>query len=345
MSGNLTPNYGGRLCRILHHGMPSGGRVPMWDTRPRGRGAHGLARRNAQLRSGAPNEATCRSACWVIAEDYDRCAASLDRAADLLGEVDPEPHRGDGLLRARELLALSYHAAASVLTKLGEADLAWMAAERGLGAAQESENHVIVGSLFRSVAFALLATGRFRPAMQLVEAGATFLQPHLADDRPDLQSVYGTLFLAGSMAASRSQDRATTCAYLQEAHGAADRLAVDGNHLWTAFGPTNVTIHRVNTAMELGDVQVALDLAPGLDTTRMPIERRVRHLLDLSRAYNIAGRRDAALATVLDAERLAPEQIRHHYLSKQLVLSWVRNVQGKPGIELVGLARRMRIVA
>jgi len=251
---------------------------------------------------------------------------------------------GDDQLRAHELLALSYQAAASVLTKLGEADLAWMAAERGLGAAQESGNHVIVGSLFRSVTFALFATGRFRPAMQLVEAGAAFLQPHLADDRPDLQSVYGTLFLAGSMAASRSQDRATTCAYLQEAYGAADRLAVDGNHLWTAFGPTNVTIHRVNTAMELGDVQVALDLAPGLDTTRMPIERRVRHLLDLSRAYNIVGRRDAALATMLDAERLAPEQIRHHYLSKQLVLSWVRNARGKPELELVGLARRMRIV-
>jgi transcriptional regulator with XRE-family HTH domain len=252
---------------------------------------------------------------------------------------------GDDRLRAHELLALSYQAAASVLTKLGEADLAWMAAERGLGAAQESGNHAIVGSLFRSVAFALLATGRFRPAMQLVDAGAAFLQSHLADDRPDLQSVYGTLFLVGAMAASRFQDRATTCAYLQEAHGAADRLAADSNHLWTAFGPTNVMIHRVNTAMELGDVQVALDLAPDLDTTRMPVERRVRHLLDLSRAYNIAGRRDAALTTVLDAEQLAPEQVRHHYLSKQLVLDWVRNAQGKPGIELARLARRMRIVA
>ena len=35
---------------------------------------------------------------------------------------------------AHELLAFSYQAAASVLTKLGEADLAWIAAERGLAA-------------------------------------------------------------------------------------------------------------------------------------------------------------------------------------------------------------------
>jgi hypothetical protein len=96
--------------------------------------------------------------------------------------------------------------------------------------------------------------------------------------------------------------------------------------------------------MELGDVQVALDLGPDLDTAALPAERRVRHLLDVARAYNLTGRRDAAVATVLDAERLAPEQVRHHYLSRQLVLTWVRNSQGRPSIEVDRLARRMRVV-
>jgi hypothetical protein len=40
--------------------------------------------------------------------------------------------------------------------------------------------------------------------------------------------------------------------------------------MWTAFGPTNVAIHRVSTAMELGDVQVAVDLGPSLDTSACP---------------------------------------------------------------------------
>src|SRR5690606_33197985 len=74
---------------------------------------------------------------------------------------------GQDRTRAYELLALSYQAAASVLTKLGESDLAWMAAERGLAAAQETTNLAVIGSLFRSVTFALLATGRPGPAMQL----------------------------------------------------------------------------------------------------------------------------------------------------------------------------------
>jgi transcriptional regulator with XRE-family HTH domain len=251
---------------------------------------------------------------------------------------------GDDGIRANELLALSYQAAASVLTKLGESDLAWMAAERGLAAAQKTGNYAITGSLFRSVAFALLSTGRLEPAMQLTESGATYLQPHLSDRDGDLLSAYGTLFLAGSMAASRSDDRGKTRGYLAEAEDVARRLGVDGNHLWTAFGPTNVAIHRVNTAMELGDVQIALDLGPTLDTSALPTERRVRHLLDVARAYNSSGRQDAAVATVLNAERMAPDQVRHHYLSRQLVLNWIRNTQGKPAFELDQLARRMRVV-
>lgn len=43
-----------------------------------------------------------------------------------------------------------------------------------------------------------------------------------------------------------------------------------------AFGPTNVAIHRVATAAELGDVQVAVDLGPRVDTSALPVERRVR---------------------------------------------------------------------
>ncbi len=251
---------------------------------------------------------------------------------------------GEDRVRANELLALSYQAAASVLTKLGESDLAWMAAERGLAAAQQTDNAAITGSLFRSVAFALLSTGRLQPAMQLTEAGAAYLQPLLNDSDGDVLSAYGMLFLAGSMAASRSEDRGTTRSYLTEASEAARRLGADGNHLWTAFGPTNVAIHRVNTAMELGDVQVALDVGPDLNTSSLPTERRVRHLLDVARAYNLSGRRDAALTTVLNAEQLAPEQVRHHYLSRQLVLTWVRNTQGSPPLELDRLARRMHVV-
>ncbi|TWP53221.1 helix-turn-helix transcriptional regulator [Lentzea tibetensis] len=250
---------------------------------------------------------------------------------------------GPDLQAVRVQLALCYQAAASVLSKLGEADLAWVAAERGLREAEVAGDPVILGSLLRSVAHSLLATGQFVPAVQLVERASEVLRPELSTADGRLLSVYGSLFLAGAMAASRNEDRATTRTFLNEAQHAADRQGSDANHLWTAFGPTNVAIHRVNTAMELGDVQLALDLGPEIDTSALPTERQVRHALDLARAYSLRNRADDALAVVLDAERIAPEQVRHHYISRQLVLTWMRNQRSQPSSLLTGLVDRMKL--
>ena len=247
---------------------------------------------------------------------------------------------GHETAQAHELLAFSYQAAASVLTKLGEADLAWIAAERGLAAAQNTGNLVVIGSLFRSVTHTLLATGRYRPAIELVDRAAGVLGGELGRADSRMLSVYGSLFLTGAMAASRAEDRSTTYGFLQEAQQAADRIGQDANHVWTAFGPTNVAIHRVNTAMELGDVQIALDLGPTVDTTELPAERRV---LELARAYSARNRRDEGLAVLLSAEQIAPEQIRHHFISRQLVLTWMRQRRSKPDLELAGLAARLRL--
>ncbi|GGV15570.1 XRE family transcriptional regulator [Streptomyces spectabilis] len=175
---------------------------------------------------------------------------------------------------ANALLALTYQGAAMVLGKLGENELAWMAADRGLAAAQQSGNNVITGSLFRSVTHCLLSTGRYETAVQLVGDAAGFLEPGLSEATPSFLSVYGTLFLAGSMAAARAEDRATTQAFLREAEATATRLSSDANHMWTAFGPTNVAIHKVATAGELGAFQVASDLGPQIDTSGLPVERR-----------------------------------------------------------------------
>jgi hypothetical protein len=158
-------------------------------------------------------------------------------------------------------------------------------------------------------------------------------------------SVYGTHLLAGSMAAARHDDRAAAREFLEEASVAARRLRLrhDSNRLWTAFGPTNVAIHRVSTAMELGDVQVAIDIGPGLDTTAVPTERRARHALEVSRALSSINKRDEALATLLEAELLAPEQVRYHFLSRNLVQTWIRTQRGKPTHQLTQLAQRLNV--
>jgi hypothetical protein len=148
--------------------------------------------------------------------------------AQLAARECSEPERAKVL----RVLALSYQAAASVLTKTGQSDLAWIAAERGLNAAGAADSPSVRASLIRSVAFALLSTGRLEPAMRLVESGADYLRRETAEDDTAL-SVYWMLFLAGSMAAARFGDGSKTAEYLEEASGAARVLA----RTRTAFGP------------------------------------------------------------------------------------------------------------
>ncbi|GAB7180424.1 hypothetical protein ATKI12_0255 [Kitasatospora sp. Ki12] len=253
-------------------------------------------------------------------------------------------HEGDQQQQAKTLLAMAYQGAAMVLTKIGEADLAWMSADRGLTAAQESGNIVVTGSLFRSVSHCLLSNGRLTAARDLVMNSASFLEAGLEDGSPTYLSIYGTLFLVGSMAAARIEDRSTVRDFLAEADRAAQRLGHDANHMWTAFGPTNVAIHRISTAMELGDVQIALDQGPRVDSSTLPLERRVRHALEIARAHSAQNRMDEALALLLDAEELAPEQVRYHFIPRHLVTNWVRQQRGKPSYLLAGVAQRLQIV-
>ncbi|MDM4720367.1 helix-turn-helix transcriptional regulator [Micromonospora sp. WMMA1363] len=293
----------------------------------------------AQLRSEVTN-------VWDAyqASRYGYVVARLPQAL-AAGQAATQTHQGEDQEQSFALLALTYQAAAVLLTKLGEADLAWIAAERGFTAAQRCGDAVVIGSLFRSVAHTLLSTGRYREAKQLTTDAAAYMQPGLAEATPEYLSVYGTLFLAGSVAAARDEDRASVRSFLNEADQAARRLGHDANHLWTAFGPTNVAIHRVTTAMDLDDVQVAIDLGPRIDTTGLPVERQARHALETARALSAWNRTDEAMAVVLAAEQKAPEQIRHHAISRQLVQNWMRRGRSRPSYQLAGLAQRVHVTA
>jgi transcriptional regulator with XRE-family HTH domain len=273
-----------------------------------------------------------------------RFTAAASRIAMLIADAHLASQQCKETERARvsQVLALSYQAAASVLAKVGQPDVGWIAAERGLHTTERYSSPPVRASLIRSVAFALHSTGRFEPAMDLAESGAEYLHDEISGDDAAL-SVYGTLFLVGSMAAARFGDSSRTADYLQEAASAAQHLGRDSNHLWTAFGPTNVAIHRVNTAIELGNIQTALTSGSSLKTDTVPVERRVRYLLDVARAYSLAGSRDDALGTTLTAERIAPEQVRQHYLSREIVTTLIRSTPGKPATELARLAERVKV--
>ncbi|MEV6793641.1 hypothetical protein AB0M87_16915 [Streptomyces sp. NPDC051320] len=102
---------------------------------------------------------------------------------------------------------------------------------------------------------------------------------------------------------------------------------------------------RVAAAGELGDHQIAADLGQRVDTSGLPVERQVRHNLEVARALAARNRGDEALEILLQAESIAPEQIRHHTMSRELVLRWIRNSRGRPHSNLTALAHRLHVVA
>lgn len=250
-------------------------------------------------------------------------------------------YAGDEGRRASALAAYAHHVATLFLTKLGETDLAWTAASRGLTAATASEDAVVLGSLSRAAAHALTSNGEYKQARQIGSAAADYLQPLLAGPSPQLLSVYGSLHLMCALSAARADDRQTARSHLAEAGDSAKRLGGDANHIWTAFGPTNVKIHQVCVALEFGDVQRALAIGPGLDTTGLPIERRVRHSIEVARAFVRHNRIADGIAELLGAEQVAPDQVRYHALSRMLVRDVL--TRPRPPRLAVDLALRMGV--
>jgi transcriptional regulator with XRE-family HTH domain len=233
---------------------------------------------------------------------------------------------GGDAQRAHALTAYIHQVATLFLTKLGEADLAWIAASRGLAAANTNNGHVVIGSLGRAAAHALVSIGGYAQARGLASTTAQYVEPRMSRPSPQLLSVYGSLHLVCALAAARDNDRTSADTHLAEAEASAQRLGVAANHVWSTFGPMNVKIHQVCVAMERGDVQRAIDIAPSLDTSALPVELRVRHAIETARAYTRWNRIDEALDALLTAERVGSDQVRYHRLSRMIV----RRIASRP---------------
>ena len=156
---------------------------------------------------------------------------------------------------AAHLLAQVYQIASSVLRKLGEHELSWLAADRSIAVSQRAGDLLLAGTATYRTALALLALGRARPALEVNVNIANRLAPGMGTEpvTPERLSVYGMLLLQGAMSAARIGDAATVRDLISGASDAARALGGDANHYWTSFGPTNVELHRAAAAVELGE--------------------------------------------------------------------------------------------
>jgi hypothetical protein len=107
---------------------------------------------------------------------------------------------------------------------------------------------------------------------------------------------------------------------LEEAARAGSRLGADYNHRWTAFGPVNVQLHRVNIGVSLGDAGVAIDQARKVDLDLLPItERKAAFLVDVARAFAQWGKHEKAYHAIRAAMQLAPQEVGSRPSVRRLV--------------------------
>jgi transcriptional regulator with XRE-family HTH domain len=255
---------------------------------------------------------------------------------------------GDDQQHATALLAEAYQVTTSTLRKLGHHDLEWLAAERGVDIAEQTGDPVLIGGAAYRLVNALRAANGAGAAVKATVAGAQRLQPMLEVDAPERLSLLGTLLLQGAVAASIGSDGARARDFLDQAQQIGERVGADRNHFWTAFGPTNVVIHRVSSLVELREWGLAIETAVQMDSvalSALPPERRANHFIDVARAYSLGGRRDEAVTVLLDADELAPKEVRCRPLARDLVIDLWRRSRGTPSLNLRLLAERVGLAA
>jgi len=237
-------------------------------------------------------------------------------------------------------MAATYQACSAALAKLGEPEAAWIAADRAMAAAERAGNPMLVAAGAFRLVFVFLAARHYEQAEETARTAADALQQMADQDDPQAMSLWGALTLQRAVVASRVNEADTAYHHLGRAAQVADRLGEGRNDYNTEFGPANVTLHEIAVGVELGDAGRALRAAAIVDSTGLSAERRSRMLIDVARAHAQRRQVGEAVAALLQAEEVTPEQVHGHELVRQLV-SDLLTMQDPPSGELREMAARV----
>lgn len=275
-------------------------------------------------------------------------AAQYDEFAGLLVRLLPElemasRHVGESeRKKLSALLAKVYHASSAALTKLGQFDVAWVAADRAIAVAERCGDPMLVAAGAFRLALVFQSARHFDQVIHTATAAAAVLKPRAHRDDPQALSLFGAFHLQLAVAAARQNEADRAEKHLRIARTTAQRLGVDRNDYETEFGPTNVSVHEVAVAVELGDAGQALRIAETIDASTLSPERRARLLIDVARAWTQRRRVAEAVTSLELAERLTPEQIQQHPLVAATIGDLLR-MDSAPPPALRALAERANV--
>ncbi|MEV6692174.1 helix-turn-helix domain-containing protein [Micromonospora sp. NPDC051196] len=259
---------------------------------------------------------------WITYQ-YARYPHLVELIPALLAEV----HRAQahGPEAARVLVMEAYRLTAALLVKLGEVNLAWLAADRAMAAA--TGDRVLLACAAVQLGQVLRASARARSVM--LAAAYQIAPADLETGSPQELSLCGSLLVQAALIAAGAGDERVAGELLDESAEMAAQVGDGNDYYRTAFGPTAVELARVAAAVELGDGPGAVSRhseAVERDGWRwLPVEHRAAHLVDTARAYLQIDDQANAARLLIQADSIASAEVRHRPAARELLAQVARD--------------------
>lgn len=242
--------------------------------------------------------------------------------AGLIGLVQAELTSADGVDRRRvSAIASSVYQLARTWTKrVGAYELSWVVADRAVACALDADDPDLAGAAAWNLAMILSAQGKTEQARSVVRGAIKQLEPRLRGNPTSARlAVVGALHLLGAAEAARSGDGGDARTLLDVASALAARTG-ETNHHRLVFGPTNVNLYRISTAIELGRTGNALELVERTDASHVAsVERRLTFHIDASRCYIRRGNPVAAVHMLGRVLRDSRDELRYNPTAREVL--------------------------
>ncbi|MBN3931181.1 helix-turn-helix domain-containing protein [Streptomyces verrucosisporus] len=232
-------------------------------------------------------------------------------------QADTGPERRD----AQAILAEVYSLSQFFLAYQPDGALLWRVAERGMVAAQESEDPHALGMATWLTAEAHRDAGHYDGADAVTMECLRYLEPQLPDADDDVRAIAGALQVAAGYTAACRGDTGAAWGWWDKAERITQRLPADYYHPVTSFSRAIMGAHAVTLAVELHSGGESVRQAARADVRCIPSRpRRARHRIEEARGYQLDGQLDTALITLEKAHENAPETVRYNGYARRIIL-------------------------
>ncbi|GHF36383.1 hypothetical protein GCM10010218_17400 [Streptomyces mashuensis] len=202
-----------------------------------------------------------------------------------------------------------------------DAALLWRVAERGMVAAQESEDPRAIGVAAWLTVQAHRDAGHYEAADTVNRDTIRHLEPLLPDGDDRVRAIAGALQFEAGYTAARWGESGTAWGWWEKARAAAQTLPASYYDPVTSFSRAVMSAHAVTVAVELRAGGESVRQAAAADAHTIPSRpRRARHRIEEARGYHLDGQPDVALATLAKAHEAAPETITYNGYARRIVL-------------------------